>query len=114
MSASRTSRYQIREPLGRGGMGDVYAAIDLKSDPPREVALKTIRDATDPIAVELFKRECSVLMSFNHPNVIELYDTGDLDEGGVKKPFFVMAKLRGKTLAQLIEDSPQHLTVERT
>src|SRR5215831_4772280 len=113
-SVSPGSRYQIRESLGQGGMGEVYSALDRRSDPPREVALKTIRDASDATAVELFKRECSVLMSFNHPNVIELYDTGDLDEGGVTKPYFVMARLRGKTLDQLIKDSPQHLTVERT
>lgn len=95
-------------------MGDVYAALDLKSDPPREVALKTIRDVTNPSAVELFRRECSVLMSFTHPNVIELYETGDFDDRGVVKPFFVMARLRGVTLAQLIKDSPQNLTVQRT
>src|SRR5262245_36219018 len=115
MSSPRpTARYQIREALGRGGMGDVYAALDLKSDPPREVALKTIRDVTNPSAVELFRRECSVLMSFTHPNVIELYETGDFDDKGVVKPFFVMARLRGVTLDQIIKDSPQNLTVQRT
>jgi len=107
-------RYQVKESLGHGGMGDVYLALDTNSEPPREVALKTIRDGSDPAAVELFKRECSVLMSFNHPNVIELYDSGDFDDRGVIKPFFVMARLRGVTLAQLIKESPQHLTVERT
>ena len=95
-------------------MGDVFAALDLKSDPPREVAIKTIRDASDAASLELFKRECSVLMSFTHPNVIELYDTGDSDEHGVSKPFFVMARLRGVTLAEIIKDSPQNLTVQRT
>src|SRR5688500_11888897 len=103
-----TGRYQFREILGSGGMGDVYAALDLKSDPPREVAVKTIRDASDPASLELFKRECSVLKSFTHPNVIEIYETGELDDGGVSKPFFVMARLRGVTLAELIKDSPQH------
>src|SRR5262249_30514943 len=111
---SPASRYQVRETIGHGGMGDVYAALDLKSDPPREVALKTIRDVNDTAAVELFKRECGILMSFTHPNVIELYETGDFDDRGVTKPFFVMARLRGVTLAQLIKDSPQHLTVQRT
>jgi len=95
-------------------MGDVYAALDLKADPPREVAIKTIRDASDPTSLELFKRECSVLMSFTHPNVIEIYDTGDSDDHGALKPFFVMARLRGVTLAELIKDSPQNLTVQRT
>src|SRR5215470_6700993 len=111
---SPVSRYQVRETLGHGGMGDVYAALDLNSDPPREVALKTIRDVNDTAAVELFKRECSVLMSFTHPNVIELYETGDFDDKGVVKPFFVMARLRGVTLDEIIKDSPQHLTVQRT
>jgi serine/threonine-protein kinase len=86
----------------------------MKSDPPREVAIKTIRDASDPASLELFRRECSVLMSFTHPNVIEIYDTGDSDDRGNSKPFFVMARLRGVTLAELIKDSPQHLTVQRT
>jgi serine/threonine protein kinase/outer membrane protein assembly factor BamD (BamD/ComL family) len=95
-------------------MGDVYAALDLKSQPPREVALKTIRDAADATAAELFKRECGVLMSFTHPNVVELYETGEFEDRGVTKPFFVMARLRGVTLAQLIKDSPQRLTVQRT
>jgi len=108
------ARYQLKESLGHGGMGDVYLALDTNSDPPREVALKTIRDGSDPAALDLFKRECRVLMSFNHPNVIELYDTGDFDDRGVMKPFFVMARLKGFTLAQLIKDFPQHLTVERT
>src|SRR5215510_3738120 len=114
MSSLRAGRYQFRERLGSGGMGDVYVALYMKSDPPREVAIKTIRDASNPTSVELFKRECSVLMSFTHPNVIEIYDTGDSDDHGTSKPFFVMARLRGVTLAELIKDSPQHLTVQRT
>jgi serine/threonine protein kinase len=95
-------------------MGEVYSALDLKSDPPREVAIKTIRDTSDPASLELFKRECNVLKSFTHPNVIEIYETGELDEGGNSKPFFVMARLRGVTLSQLIKDSPQNLNVQRT
>src|SRR5678816_78156 len=98
-SARANSRYQITDSLGRGGMGDVFVALDRKSDPPREVALKTIRDINDPAALELFKRECNVLMSFNHPNVIEIYESGDIEQGDVIKPFFVMARLHGVTLA---------------
>src|SRR5215467_11688220 len=116
MSLARPAgnRYQIGERLGGGGMGEVYSALDLDYDPPREVVIKTIRDASDPTSLELFKRECSVLMSFTHPNVIEIYDTGDSDDRGTSKPFFVMARLRGVTLAEIIKDSPQNLTVQRT
>src|SRR5215471_2203436 len=109
-----SDRYQIRERLGGGGMGEVYAALDLNYDPPREVAIKTIKDASDPATLELFKRECAVLMSFTHPNVIEIYATGDSGDRSGSKPFFVMAKLQGHTLAELIENSPQDLTVQRT
>ena len=115
MSSPRPAgRYQIGERLGGGGIGEVYAALDLNYDPPREVAIKTIRDASDPLTLDLFKRECSVLMSFTHPNVIEIYATGDSGARSGSKPFFVMAKLQGHTLAELIEGSPQDLTVQRT
>src|SRR5215471_17859898 len=116
MSSARTvgNRYQIGERLGGGGMGEVYSALDLDYDPPREVVIKTIRDASDPVTLELFKRECAVLMSFTHPNVIEIYATGDSGDRNEPKPFFVMAKLQGHTLAELIENSPQDLTVQRT
>ena len=53
-------------------------------------------------------------MSFTHPNVIEIYATGDSGDRSGSKPFFVMAKLQGHTLAELIEGSPQDLTVQRT
>src|SRR5215469_5890908 len=116
MSLARPAgnRYQIGERLGGGGMGEVYSALDLDYDPPREVVIKTIRDASDPVTLELFKRECAVLMSFTHPNVIEIYATGDSGDRNEPKPFFVMAKLQGHTLAELIENSPQDLTVQRT
>src|SRR5215472_10658691 len=112
MSTARTvgNRYQIGERLGGGGMGEVYSTLDLNYDPPREVAIKTIRDSSDPVTLELFKRECAVLMSFTHPNVIELYATSDSSNRNASKPFFVMAKLQSHTLAELIENSPQNLT----
>src|SRR5215475_940190 len=116
MSLARPAgnRYQIGERLGGGGMGEVYSALDLDYDPPREVVIKTIRDASDPVTLDLFKRECAVLMSFTHPNVIEIYATGDSGDRNGPRPFFVMAKVQVHTLAELIENSLQDLTVQRT
>src|SRR5215471_5607605 len=116
MSLARPAgnRYQIGERLGGGGMGEVYSALDLDYDPPREVAIKTIRDTSDPVALDLFKRECAILMSFTHPNVIELYATGDSGDRGELRPFVVMATPRGRTLGDLIEPSRQDFTVQRT
>ena len=107
-----TDRYAILGTLGEGGMGMVYRAHDSVID--REVALKTIRDTPSQMALDLFRKECSVLAAMSHPNIIEIFDVGDFEEGGTRKPYFVMPLLRGETLAQLIRNSSQRLTLERS
>lgn len=104
-------RYQKRAILGQGGMGLVYRAYD--SEMQREVALKTIRDPSEPGALDLFRKECDVLALLNHPNLIDIYDIGELEEGGRRTPYFVMPLLKGATLDRLIREAPERLTVER-
>ena len=105
-------RYEKRQVLGEGGMGIVYRAYD--ADLKREVALKTLRDGGDELALEMFRKECGVLASLNHPNIVDIYDVGQFEEDGVEKPYFVMPLLPGTTLDRIIKDEPQRLTVERT
>ena len=105
-------KYEIRKILGEGGMGIVYLALDPEMN--REVALKTIRDPQNAAVLELFKRECAVLTSLTHPNIIEIYDIGQIDAAGTKQPYFVMPLLRGATLLELIKTSSPRLTVERS
>ena len=102
-------RYEIRQTLGRGGMGVVYKAWDPVLR--REVALKTIRDTASENSVQLFFKECDVLASISHPNIVEIFDVGELEEDGEKKPYFVMPFLNGQPLDKLI-GSPR-LTPER-
>jgi eukaryotic-like serine/threonine-protein kinase len=104
-------RYELKDVLGEGGMGVVYRAYDIKTK--SLVALKTMRDVSDPLAVELFSKEWSVLASISHPNIVDIRDVGEIDERGQRKPFFVMPLLPGATLAKLIERSSARLTVER-
>src|ERR1700752_265452 len=104
-------RYDIKELLGEGGMGVVYRAIDLKTK--SYVALKTMRDVSDPVAVELFSKEGRVLASISHPNIVDIRDVGEIEERAQKKPFFVMPLLPGVPLSSLIESSSARLTVER-
>ena len=92
-------------------MGVVYRAMDLKTK--SYVALKTMRDVSDPTAVELFSKEWSVLASISHPNIVDIRDVGEIEERGQKKPFFVMPLLPGVTLSKLIETSSPRLSVER-
>ncbi len=89
-------RYEVREVLGQGGMGVVYRAYDTVIR--REVAVKTILDIPDPASLQLFYKECDVLASMSHPNIIEIFDIGEFEEDGKKKPYFVMPLLPGTTL----------------
>jgi serine/threonine protein kinase len=105
-------RYQLKEIIGRGGMGLVYKAFDITVR--RDVALKTIRGSANRLALELFRKECSVLATLCHPNIVEIFDIGEFDEDGERKPYFVMPFLPGRALSDLISGASQRLTVERT
>ena len=112
MAVKRTNlqeRYELREVLGRGGMGVVYRALDTLMK--REVALKTILDIENPATLQLFYKEWSILATMVHPNVINIYDIGEFDQEGSKKPFFVMPLLPGVTLDRLIKDASPRLSV---
>ena len=71
--------YRIEELIGRGGMGVVYRAYDLRLR--RTVALKLVAPefAVDERFRERFARETELAMSLEHPNVVPIYDAGDVD-----------------------------------
>src|ERR1051325_10331733 len=103
-------RYELKEVLGKGGMGVAYRAKDTLMD--REVALKTILDIDNPLTLDLFYKECGILAAMVHPNIIHVYDVGEFADNGVKKPFFVMPLLPGATLDRLIKEPNSRATVE--
>ncbi len=105
-------RYEVRQILGQGGMGLVYRAYDTVVR--REVAVKTILDIPDPASLQLFYKECDVLASMSHPNIVEIFDIGEFEDDGKKKPYFVMPLLPGTTLEYFIRKASHRLTVERT
>ena len=105
-------RYEVRQVLGQGGMGLVYRAYDTVVR--REVAVKTILDIPDPASLQLFYKECDVLASMSHPNIVEIFDIGEFEEDGKKKPYFVMPLLPGATLEYFMRHASHRLTVERT
>ena len=95
-AAKLKGRYEKLAVLGQGGMGVVYKAFD--SELRREVALKTILDSQNQAALDLFQKECAILAALNHPNIVDIYDIGEFEDGGAKKPYFVMPLLHGVTL----------------
>lgn len=92
------SSYHVEALLGRGSMGNVYLAREIKSG--LEVAIKVARHASRE-ARERFRREVDVSAKVTHPNVVEILDYGEArlhDEDGV--PYLVMERLQGETLGE--------------
>ena len=91
--------YEVLEPIGKGGMGEVFRARDTKLN--RDVALKVLPDlfADDPDRLARFQREAEVLASLNHPNIAQIY--GLEESGGVRA--LVLELVEGPTLADRIE-----------
>jgi serine/threonine-protein kinase len=95
---SKIGKYDVEERVGEGAMGVVYRAVDpvLK----RRVAIKVISDAfaQDDDLRERFLREAQAAGSLQHPNVITIYDFGDVDG----HPYIAMEFVEGQDLAELI------------
>jgi Tol biopolymer transport system component len=89
VSGARLGPYEIVEPAGAGGMGDVYRAKDTRLN--RDVALKTVKGAF----TERFEREAKAISALNHPNICTLYDVGDHAGSG----YLVMEFIDGKPIA---------------
>ena len=74
----RIGGYQVQAPLGAGGMGVVYRALDTKLNRP--VAIKLLSDdLADAAARRRFQREAQTASSLNHPHIVTVYDVGEVD-----------------------------------
>ncbi len=88
--------YRIRRLLGRGGMGNVYEAVELPSRQRVAVKVMSQECAADTKAVDLFRREVEVTAGLaRHPNIIQAFDFGVTKNG---QPFLVMELLHGEDL----------------
>lgn len=88
-------KYRLDRLLGKGGMGAVYAAADLRLN--RKVAVKVIigRYFGNQIALRRFEREAQACARLNHPNITAIFDYGSIGDSGA---FLVMELLEGQTL----------------
>lgn len=99
---TRLGPYEIVNPLGAGGMGEVYRAHDSKLG--RDVALKVLPPslASDQTALARFEREARSVAQLSHPNILGIFDFGH--EGPTA--YAVMELLEGETLRAHISDAP--------
>jgi serine/threonine protein kinase len=93
--------YQLLEPLGEGGMGRIFKARNVLLD--RLVALKLIRSEllAHPLALERFYREARAAAQLTHPNVVLIYEVGQVDAAH----YLAMEYLKGRDLDQIVHDS---------
>ncbi len=118
MSETRklANRYELGEPIGRGGMADVFEAFDTRLN--RTVAIKILRSdlAHDPAFIARFRKEAQAAAALNHPTIVAVYDTGEdiYGEGrsATNVPYIVMEYVDGTTLRDIIK-SGRKLPPER-
>jgi eukaryotic-like serine/threonine-protein kinase len=98
LKAFFTGRYAVEGELDRGGMAMVYLARDVKHD--RKVAIKVLDPALSAtLGTDRFLREIEVIAQLQHPNILTLIDSGEVE--GL--PYYVMPFVKGQSLAALLE-----------
>jgi len=103
MSAAEIAdRYRLEGRLGFGGMSTVHRAFDERLE--RQVAVKLLAEhlAEDPTFVSRFKREAQAAARLVHPNIVQVFDSGQDDASG--QYFIVMEYIEGSSCAEILRD----------
>jgi serine/threonine protein kinase/tetratricopeptide (TPR) repeat protein len=102
MIGETISHYRILERLGRGGMGEVYKAEDLRLQ--RLVALKLmLEEAQTNNSKQRFVREARAASALNHPNIATVYEIDEVEREGSLYSFIAMEYVEGRTLKDFTE-----------
>jgi serine/threonine protein kinase len=94
-----SDRYSVTEEIGRGGMGTIYLAIDRELG--REVAIKVPLGVGSSTLERRLQTEARVLARLEHPGIVPIHDVGRLVDGRL---FYVMKRVRGRTLPEYLRD----------
>jgi serine/threonine protein kinase len=103
MSAAEIAgRYRLEGRLGFGGMSTVHLALDERLE--RQVAVKLLAEhlADDPTFVSRFQREAQAAARLVHPNIVQVFDSGQDDSTG--QYFIVMEYIEGQSCAEILRD----------
>jgi predicted ATPase/serine/threonine protein kinase len=96
--SGRIGAYEVLSLVGRGGMGEVYLAHDTRLG--RKVAVKLLRSGltSNADAVRRFEQEARAASSLNHPNIVTIYEIGDV----LERRFLAMEFVEGQSLAAMV------------
>jgi serine/threonine protein kinase/Tol biopolymer transport system component len=105
-AGTRVGRYEIRSPLGKGGMGEVYLAQDTTLRRPVALKLLPSRFTGDTDRLQRFEQEACAASALNHPNIITIHEIGH--EAAVH--FMATEFVEGETLRQRLDRAPLRLS----
>ena len=105
-AGAKVGRYEIVEPLGAGGMGEVWRARDPRLG--RDVAVKVLREDgfRDADRIARFHAEARAASALNHPNIVAVYDIGEEDG----RTYLAMELLEGSSLREILDAGPPPLS----
>jgi serine/threonine protein kinase len=108
LTGQQIGAYRILAPLGRGGMGEVYLALDPRLG--RKVALKLLpaKFTADSGRVRRFAQEARAASALNHPNIITIYEIGEASAEDGSTHYIVTEYVEGETLRQRLISAPQN------
>ena len=101
-TGTRVGRYEIRSPLGKGGMGEVYLAQDTSLRRPVALKLLPSRFTNDSDRLQRFEQEACAASALNHPNIVTIHEIGRQDGTHFMATEFV----EGETLRQRLDRGP--------
>src|SRR5215472_1960599 len=91
--------YKITQHLGSGGMGEVYVALDTRSERKAVLKLLPARFTSDPERIKRFQHEARALVALNHPNILTTYEIGEEES-----TYYIASELvQGETLRQALD-----------
>src|SRR5262245_15342304 len=107
IAGSQIGAYQLLEPLGRGGMGEVHLALDTRLG--RKVALKILPTVftTDAGRVRRFAQEARAASALNHPNIITIHEIGETATENGSLRYIVTEYVEGQPLRRRMASAPQ-------
>ncbi|HTI38671.1 MAG TPA: protein kinase [Vicinamibacterales bacterium] len=100
MNTSTLGHYRLDGLIGRGGMGEVFRAMDTRLNRPVAIKLMTASSSGLEAAVVRFLREARAASALNHPNIVTIHDVGETPAGD---RFIVQEFVEGRTLRSLLE-----------